>query len=232
MRTLLAPRWLLFHLLSLVAVVCCCLMSMWQWDRAHRTVAEALPAEEPVAIGSAGVHPGTIVEVSGTWDSSGMAAVPAVRDGASGFWLVGLVRPAAGDAVAVVAGWSATREVPWPSGGAVRVVGPFLPDERGLAVRQGDLMDKVDSAALGERAGTDVRAGWIALQSAAPALDAAIGPLRVDELPGASVGLSLRNAAYAVQWLAFAAFAVFFWFRFVKDEVHRNAPNTVNGGVL
>ena len=31
----------------------------------------------------------------------------------------------------------------------------------------------------------------------------------------------LQNSAYAVQWWAFAAFAVFFWFRVLRDQIRR-----------
>ena len=55
-------------------------------------------------------------------------------------------------------------------------------------------------------------------------------PLLVTELPGAEVGLNWRNAAYAVQWIVFAGFAIFFWNRFRRDYVDthpssRRSPN-------
>jgi len=35
----------------------------------------------------------------------------------------------------------------------------------------------------------------------------------------ASSSLRLQNASYAVQWLAFAGFVVFFWWRALRDDV-------------
>jgi hypothetical protein len=37
------------------------------------------------------------------------------------------------------------------------------------------------------------------------------------------VGLNWRNAAYALQWVVFAAFVVFFWHRFRRDLETRPA---------
>jgi cytochrome oxidase assembly protein ShyY1 len=35
----------------------------------------------------------------------------------------------------------------------------------------------------------------------------------------APAGLRLQNASYAVQWVLFAAFVVFFWWRLLRDDL-------------
>ena len=39
-------------------------------------------------------------------------------------------------------------------------------------------------------------------------------------------GFSLQNSAYSVQWWAFALFAIFFWYRVIRDHAKR-PPTTL-----
>lgn len=39
--------------------------------------------------------------------------------------------------------------------------------------------------------------------------------------PTTDTGLAWRNAAYAVQWWIFGAFALWMWFRIVRDDARR-----------
>lgn len=80
-------------------------------------------------------------------------------------------------------------------------------------------MPSVDSGALATQAGYPVRAGWLALES--PVESGQPLPLLVGELPGAQIGLNWRNAGYALQWLAFAGFTLYFWNRFRLDYFTR-----------
>jgi cytochrome oxidase assembly protein ShyY1 len=266
---LLAPRWLLFHALALVAMALCLAGANWQWDRAHRTASEALGTAAPVPLSATGVDPGTVVRVEGSWDRNHQLWVPARRDGMPGAWVVSLLKSTEGDAVVVVRGFlpegqasgvqsvqarsveaasaqgqespSASSQpseagkddvgIPELSDGMVAVIGPFLPDEHGLGEVKGRTLSRIDTVAIAESVGYPVRTGWVALQSVDPPMDSAVMPLEVSELPGAQVGLSWRNAAYALQWVVFAAIAFFFWFRFVRDAT-RGASEEVVGGYL
>ena len=40
--------------------------------------------------------------------------------------------------------------------------------------------------------------------------------------PEVTGGLKWRNAAYALQWWVFAAFAAFMWFRMVREDAQRD----------
>jgi hypothetical protein len=40
--------------------------------------------------------------------------------------------------------------------------------------------------------------------------------------PEVTGGLKWRNAAYALQWWMFAAFAAYMWFRMVRDDADRD----------
>jgi len=128
--------------------------------------------------------------------------------------------------VAVVRGWVPVGQRPAPPpAGIVEVVGVLVADARvpDAAVSAGDppTLPVVDTGALSAHAGYPVRSGWYALTDVQPAGVGQPLPLQVTELPGADVGLNWRNAAYAIQWVAFAGFAVFFWNRFRRDYVER-----------
>ena len=42
--------------------------------------------------------------------------------------------------------------------------------------------------------------------------------------PDLPSGLTLRNAAYALQWWVFAAFALWMWVKMVRDDYRRHQP--------
>jgi cytochrome oxidase assembly protein ShyY1 len=177
---------------------------------------------------------GMRVGISGEFDAAHEVLVePRERDGQVGAWVLTPMRPrpgtsadAADTSVAVVRGWvpSGQRPTP-PPAGTVDVVGVLVADARvpDAAVTAGDppTLPVVDTGALSAHAGYPVRSGWFALTEMRPPGGGQPLPLQVTELPGADVGLNWRNAAYAIQWVAFAAFAIFFWNRFRRDYVER-----------
>lgn len=228
------PGRLAFHTLTVLAVAVCLLAGWWQWNRAHRTEADAVPQGPVVAL--ADLDPtesfsGMRVSMTGRFDAEHQVLVtPRTRDEQTGAWVLTPLIPEAstqsGDAaepaaVAVVRGWVPEGTVPAdPPTGPVEVVGVLVADSRQpgvTAVGDPPTLSVVDTGALAEEAGYPVRSGWFALQQQVPAGDDQPLPLLVTELPGAEVGLNWRNAAYAVQWIAFAGFVVFFWVRFRRD---------------
>ena len=224
------PRGLAFHLLTVLAVAVCAVAAAWQWQRAHRTEADAVPDVPVVALADldpATTYSGMRVRITGAFDVAGEVLVaPRPRAGEPGAWVLTPLIPeqpdgAASSAVGVLRGWvpEGARPEPPPSG-TVTVVAVLVADSRQPgAVPVGDppTLDRVDTGALEARAGYPVRSGWFALQDLDHLTAGQPSPLLVTELPGADVGLSWRNAAYAVQWVAFAGFVVFFWSRFRRE---------------
>jgi cytochrome oxidase assembly protein ShyY1 len=229
------PRRLAFHVLTLLAIAVCLVAARWQWDRAHRSEADAVP-EGPV-VSLADLDPTTAfsgmrVRLEGTFDTAHEVLVsPRPRDGQPGAWVLTPLQPdgagsGTSSAVAVVRGWVPQGSAPTPPpAGEVSVVGVLVADARSVGVLpQGDppTLEAVDTGALASHAGYPVRSGWFALQELSPpGVDQPL-PLQVTELPGADVGLNLRNAAYALQWVVFAGFVVFFWSRFRRTYVERS----------
>jgi hypothetical protein len=68
--------------------------------------------------------------------------------------------------------------------------------------------------------------GWIALQSQTPAAAVAAAPVLPPVTQQAGGNLRLQNASYAVQWLLFAGFVVFFWARMLRDDLREVGPAT------
>lgn len=228
------PRRLAFHILTIVAVAVCVMGARWQWDRAHRTQADAVPDVPAIAL--TGLDPsqsysGMHVTASGRFDAgSEVLVAPRSRDGQPGAWVLTPLVPADGPAVAVVRGWVPEGvNAPEPPQGEVVVDGVLVADTRSTGVTPtGDppVLIAVDTGALAGLAGYPVRSGWIA-QQGTPGPGQPLA-LLVTELPGAEVGLNLRNAAYAVQWIVFAGFALFFWNRFRREYIVRTAEQELH----
>lgn len=222
-----------FHLLTLVAIVVCLVAGWWQWNRAHRTVADAVP-EGPVvelsALDPTTTFSGMRVRLEGAFDPDPAHQVlvePRVSQGQPGAWVLTPLIPSGSGTgvdppgVAVVRGWVPQGQPPAaPPGGRVSVVAVLVADVRvpgATATGDPPTMVTVDTGALAELAGYPMRSGWFALQQLDPPATGQPQPLAVTELPGADVGLNWRNLAYALQWVVFAGFVVFFWTRFRRD---------------
>ena len=239
------PRRLGFHILTVLAVLVCVLAARWQWDRAHRSEADAVPEGPVVALADLdprSTFSGMRVGITGEFDSENEVLVaPRARDGQAGAWVLTPLLPSAGEsgsssgaadpattAVAVVRGWVPAGQRPAPAPeGTVEIVGVLVADARqpDAAVTPTDppTLEVVDTGALSDHAGYPVRSGWFALTDLQPDAAGQPMPLQVTELPGAGVGLNWRNAAYALQWVVFAAFVIFFWHRFRRDLETRPA---------
>lgn len=230
-----------FHVLTVLALLVCLVAARWQWERAHRTDADAVPDVAAVALSELDprtAYPGMQVTVAGRFDQDHEVLVaPRQRDGVPGAWVLTPLLPtptasatggasSAEVAVAIVRGWVPQGVTPAaPPLGEVTVVGVLVADSRepGVTV-QGEppTLQAVDTGALATYSGYPVRSGWIALRTLDPAQPGQPVPLDVSDLPGADVGLNWRNAAYAVQWIVFAGFVLFFWNRFRRDLDHHD----------
>jgi cytochrome oxidase assembly protein ShyY1 len=215
-----------FHLLCACAVVFCLFAARWQWSVAHRSEADAVPAGAVVDLAEldpAAAFPGMRVRLTGTFDRDAELLVQPRRREVSGrstpgAWVLTPLRPGgSGAALGVVRGWIPEGEAPTPAPeGVLEVVGVLVGDTRNPGVVPSGsppALEVVDTGALQAHSGYPVRSGWVAMQAMVPSGVEQPWPLLVAELPGAGLGLNLRNAAYSVQWLVFCGFVLFFWIR-------------------
>lgn len=140
-----------------------------------------------------------------------------------GYWVVGHGVAADGASIAVALGWSATK------GEAERAVdgfeqrppdgplaGRYLPSE---SPQESDFeAGKRSALAVSELVNLwaqqpeGVYGGYLVSDAAASGLDKIDAPRPLSE-----VSLNLLNVFYAIEWVVFAGFAIFLWYRLVRD---------------
>ncbi|NHA00968.1 SURF1 family protein [Nocardioides sp. W3-2-3] len=230
------------HLLALVGVSFAAGMGVWQYDAwQDRRAAEQvdLTHADPVPITdvlgpddpfpTAGL--GRPVEVTGTFLTAGTVLVTGREgaDGADGSWLVTPLSVGAADrpAVPVVRGWvpAGTRiaDVPPPPTGEVDLLGWLQPTESAEAGDDDPSDGTIAHLRVADLVQTRRRPGPVRrLRGGRADRAQRRGGRRGRREPGpgfppASRFTGLRNILYAIEWWVFAAFAVFLWWRHVRD---------------
>lgn len=206
-----------------------------------RPLAELNPPGEPVTDASAG-H---LVTVDGTWVAEDFAVVTErANDGETGAWVIGHLVAPAGDAtghLAVAVGWSPTESEAERArdeiAGALRgasveaaVLGRYMPSE-GVSVPAPDAdpfaletMAPAQLANIWSGIEDPVWSGFLVLHadgSSAPFDAAGLAAQDLDQIdsvpPIPQERVNWLNVFYAVEWVVFAGFAVYFWFRLTRD---------------
>ena len=232
--------------LLLVGAVVCVRLGAWQVDRAvgaaeqqaaieqaAREDSPPLPIADVVAPQTSFTQSmvGQRVEVTGRWEPDAAFWVPGRDlDGRTGYLLLtGFREDVTGALLPVVRGWVAEKDPGYlelPTG-TVTVMGFIDGSEAAeTAGAEGDEIASVSAGALVNLWGGPIYSGYVILVSASPEVGApdwapgsaaAIEAMPPPVLP--SGGLNLRNLAYAVEWFVFGGFALFLWWRMVRDEV-------------
>ena len=217
------PRWMALTAAALLIIVAFGALSWWQWERAQRDRIEASPvaassvlsAGAPLAESVYGIR----VETAGVYDANAQVLV---AHGASSFWIVTPLRPASGAAIPVARGTvssvndPAVRAVPAGTVAVVGVAQPFEGDPGTTTPLPPGQAERLTSAAFATS--YPLAGGWIALESAVPAqrdVEQVIAPIS----GGSTSSIRLQNASYAVQWVLFAGFVVFFWIRMLRYDL-------------
>ena len=243
LRMMLRPRWVLALLLALGIAAGFALLGQWQLERAvEQAVVDERPTEEvrPLAEVAEPDGPtrqsstGQRVTVTGSFVAGDTVVVEGrLNDGVPGYWVVGHfeVADAAPGGLPVAVGWAADEptaqraadRLDADAGPEVAIVGRFLPSEAPIAPDEdGDpfAMQTVAVAQLmnlwADFDDRPVYFAYVTTTDPAPGLDAISSPP-----PEQSVELNWLNIFYAVEWVVFAGFAVYLWYRLVRDAVER-----------
>ncbi|GAB76869.1 Cytochrome oxidase assembly protein ShyY1 [Austwickia chelonae] len=241
LRTALTPKWLALLVLVLAVVVGFAALGLWQWDTAHeRGVAEATKeaAAKPEAplvqvMPTDGTFPvGALdrkVSMTGTYEASGQVLVAGRRRGETeGFWVVAPLlvegsRGRSGDPVRipVLRGFVAAGvEAQPPPTGRVEVKGVLAqgepPPNQFRPLPEGQVAT-LNVPTLLNRWGGEVYNAFVFTLSQSPAVDDDMLTPVPPPAPG-STQLNWRNLGYALQWFFFAAFALYMWWRMVREE--------------
>ncbi|QEO09296.1 SURF1 family protein [Protaetiibacter larvae] len=225
------PRWIGALVLALAVASGFAALGQWQLERSvENSSAPEVATETPVpltsvaepqtpmrdaAIGQKVTARGTVVP------GDFVVLTGRQNDGVAGAWLVAHVRTEEGASLAVGLGWApdaaaaAAAESRVPTDGPLDIAGRYLPAES----------PEVDDVESGEQSAlsigrllnqwTDpgpVFAGYVVLSTPTPGLEAIVQPP-----PFRDVSLNWLNLFYAAEWVIFAGFAVYLWYRVVRD---------------
>lgn len=226
------PRWIAALLLALAIAASFAALGQWQLDRSIENVqvveidTETVVPLEQIAEPGSGVtdaQQGRVVSVAGELVPDDFVVL-SDRDnggGARGTWLVGHLLTEDGLSLAVALGWS-TEDEPKPAltdHGRAEWVGRYLPPEEPQSSNfeegQRRALSVAELVNLWDEPGP-VYGGYLVLAEPLEGLD----PIRADA-PEREVTLNLLNVFYAIEWVLFAGFAVYLWYRLVRDAVER-----------
>ncbi len=248
------PRLLGVFVFLLIAVIVCVRLGAWQWERAQARGEQAAAIEQaerqeaaPVPLDTV-TGPqtqilqemvGTRVVVQGEYRSSDQFFVVArEHDGQVGYWVLAGLELSGGQydgaIIPVVRGWAPEadpellQDVP---GGTVEVTAYLTPSEgAGARLPEPELMDSVSPAQLVNVWGGPIYSAYLRVIAEDPDSGSGLVPVGPPEIEDA--GLNIRNLAYAFEWWVFGGFAVFIWWRLVRDEMRheREARQAAAGG--
>lgn len=201
-----------------------------------------------------GFFPGSVadqmVSATGSYDPQKQVLVPGrLNDGAKGYWIVsafavkGAPALVGGGAtpqtwIPVARGWVANpSDAVAPPSGTIELTGRLLPSEsplpqtdpgpgRASAVSVAELINDWNvSSYPGFVAATTELSGGTDVGPLAAGGD--VKPLRIGPQPPAQQ-VNWLNLFYSVEWVVFAGFALFIWWRLVKDDYRRDLEDALD----
>ena len=228
--TALTPRWIAALVLALAIAAGFAALGQWQLGRSVDN-AQTVEIDTETAVpltsiaepgrGMTETELGRVVTVSGEFVADDTVVLSGRSDGRGndGSWVVGHLVTAEGVSLAVALGWSADAS---PSTGDLdraEWVGRYQLSEE---PQSSDFENGVRSALsvadlvnLWPEA-SPVYAGYLVLADPVAPLE----PI-VADAPEREVTLNLLNVFYAIEWVLFAGFAIYLWYRLVRDAVER-----------
>ncbi|GAB97335.1 hypothetical protein KILIM_065_00110 [Kineosphaera limosa NBRC 100340] len=238
-RTAIKPKWLALLGFVVLVLVIFAQLGLWQLnvarDTAHEEALAHSSSQPPIALTDAlAPHQpmtselaGRTVTVHGRYDPQLQVIVTDRRlDGQPGYWVVTPVTVEPGGAhLAVVRGFTTDpASVPAPQAGDVQLSGLLAPGESAPnepKPLQPGQMQTVDLAEL-----VNVWPGALYNAMLFPTDQVPAAPAGITHIPPpdlGSDGFAWRNLAYALQWWIFALFALYMWWRMVREEHERLA---------
>jgi len=229
------PRWIAALLLCLGIAAGFAALGQWQLSRSveNAVVADApdseiaVPLERIAEPQTEVTQPqlGRRVTVSGELVPGDFVVLTGRDDGAGpGAWLVGHLVTGDGVSLAVALGWAPDAAAASDAEAAAGQIGGdltgrYLPSEspQESDFEAGERSALAVSELINEwpEVGA-VYGGYLVLDAPVPGLDRINSPA-----PSREVSLNLLNVFYALEWAIFAGFAIYLWYRLVRDVVER-----------
>lgn len=227
------PRWLAVLALALGVAAGFAALGQWQLSRSvENAFVEELETEVPVPLaelaepraGITDAQQGRMVTVSGEFDPSAWIVLTGRdNDGTRGAWLVGRLLTEEGPSLAVAVGWAPDAETAAAAEDAAAELGPdlrgrYLPSEspQESDFEAGERSALATAELVNEWTDFDgsVYAGYVVVDTAPAGLEEIVAPP-----PEREVTLNWLNVFYAVEWVLFGGFAIYLWYRLVRDAV-------------
>jgi cytochrome oxidase assembly protein ShyY1 len=227
------PRWIAALILALAIAGGFAALGQWQLARSFESAAprdEQTEVVAPLDEVSQPQHPvpdsatGQLVTVDATFVAGDYVVLSdRINHSGPGYWVVGHAVTANGASLAVALGWAGTPDA---ASDAIRTLndsapdgaltGRYLPTE---SPQESDFEKGIRSSmAVSELINLwatppeGVYGGYLILDAAPASLELIDAPAPITE-----VSLNLLNIFYAVEWVIFAGFAIFLWYRLVRD---------------
>jgi cytochrome oxidase assembly protein ShyY1 len=251
LKTALKPRWIAGLVFAIVISGVFVLLSQWQFGQSTKSDAPVAAATEELkpltaVLKPADFFPGSAadqkVSATGSYDAQKQVLVPGrLHGGEKGYWIVSAFAVADAPVLAgagaspqtwipVARGWVADpAEVVAPPSGTIELTGRLIPSEsplpntdagpgRATAVSVAELINIWEISSYPGFIAADTEMAGAANVSAAAG--GALKPLNIGPQP-AGQKVNFLNVFYAVEWVVFAGFALFIWWRLVKDDYRR-----------
>ncbi|WP_127794193.1 SURF1 family protein [Agromyces sp. LHK192] len=247
LRMMMRPRWIAALLLALGIAAAFAALGQWQIERAvEQAVVEERPTEQvrPFAGIAEPDAPteqtatGQLVEVAGAYVPGDTVLVEGrLNDGVLGTWVVAHLEVGDGEpgGLPIALGWAADHadaegaldafeaSVARSPDAVVTVEGRFLPSEAPMVPEDDADPQRMQTVAVAQLINVwadyddrPVYFGYVTAAEPVEGLDAISSPP-----PEQEGELNWLNVFYAVEWVVFAAFAIYLWYRLVRDAVER-----------
>ncbi|MBP6996917.1 MAG: SURF1 family protein [Phycicoccus sp.] len=230
LRTALKPRWLALLLLVVVLIAAFIQLGRWQLGVAEdkaATEAIAAAASRPVVPLESLLRPHQPfpnlestrrVSVVGEYEDGQVLVGGRRLDGVEGIWVITPFRvTATGGVLGVLRGFvTDPAQVTDPPTGQLTLTGGLAPGESPYAGPElpAGQVGSVDLSVLVNQWSGELYNAFIFLESQSPPTGSA---LTLVPTPTVEPDLNWRNLAYALQWWAFAIFALWMWWRMVRQ---------------
>ncbi|WP_166877251.1 MULTISPECIES: SURF1 family protein [unclassified Salinibacterium] len=234
------PRWIAMLVLCLAVAAAFALLGQWQLersvdeatviDRDTETVQPIDRLTEPQRAVTEAMA-GHVVSATGAFVPGEFTVLSdRQQDGESGYWLVGQFRVGAteaerqtGPSLAVAIGWAPTSAeldgvIDRLPDGPLEITGRYLPSEAPTDsdFENGEHSSLAIAALINQwQSVDDVYGGYLVLH------DDVGQQLISSPKPSEEVQLNWLNIFYAAEWVIFAGFAIYLWYRLVKDAWER-----------
>ncbi|CAN5379866.1 SURF1 family protein [soil metagenome] len=240
LRTAIQPRWLALLAVLVAVLIAFSQLGLWQISRAQdddnrelgsaQAARETQPLADVLAPHQAFPDDGSNLPVatSGSYVADLQFLIPQRRlAGREGYWVVTPLRTETGALLPVLRGWvQRPQDAGMPDATRRSVSGTLAPGES--PVEAGDLppgqLGSLDLAVLVNEWPGQLYNAFIFATDEQPAV--ASGEVQAVPPPTlGGEGLDWRNLGYAMQWWVFAAFAVYMYWRFLREAAYPPAPS-------